>query len=132
MTDIAITYEDGLRLSELQGQLAQLQYDMAHVSETTMGTKIGVCLLVLLFAFLVFLVAIQIVDRWNHCPDKVYLTMSNVQFIVVMAVTIIFFVVVCYLACGFIEHLKVIDIESQMTNVQGQMDAIYAKYGGGA
>lgn len=130
MTDITVTVEDGLRLSELQGQLAQLQYDMAHVSEMTMGSKIGACLLALLFAFLVFLIATQIVDRLNHCPDRVYLTMSNVQFFVVLAVSFIFFAVVCHLACGYIEHLKVIDIESQMTNIQGQMDAIYAKYGG--
>ena len=129
MTDIAITYEDGLRLSELQGQLAQLQYDFNHVDVTTLPEKIKICIILalvgLLVLWIVLAILVELVEG-RFMDDRSEAILYSVGALAV----IIGFVVIAILATGWYEQLCIVDLESQMANVQGQMDAIYAKYGG--
>ena len=129
MTDIAITYEDGLRLSELQGQLAQLQYDLNHIDVTTLPEKIRICIILALVGLLVLWIVLAILAELaggRFMDDRSEAILYSVGALAV----IIGFVVVAILATGWYEQLCIVDLESQMANVQGQMDAIYAKYGG--
>ena len=129
MTDIAITYEDGLRLSELQGQLAQLQYDLNHIDVTTLPEKIKICIILALVGLFVLWIVLAILAELaggRFMDDRSEAILYSVGALAV----IIGFVVVAILATGWYEQLCIVDLESQMANVQGQMDAIYAKYGG--
>ena len=129
MTDIAITYEDGLRLSELQGQLAQLQYDLNHIDVTTLPEKIKICIILALVGLFVLWIVLAILvelAEGRFMDDRSEAILYSVGALAV----IIGFVVVAILATGWYEQLCIVDLESQMANVQGQMDAIYAKYGG--
>ena len=129
MTDIAITYEDGLRLSELQGQLAQLQYDLNHIDVTTLPEKIKICIILALVGLFVLWIVLAILVELaggRFMDDRSEAILYSVGALAV----IIGFVVVAILATGWYEQLCIVDLESQMANVQGQMDAIYAKYGG--
>ncbi len=128
MTDIAITYEDGLRLSELQGQLAQLQYDLAHVGTTSLTGKVALCIIltiVMIFVLvLVFwLLAVVIWDCING--DRVRGIVTSVS----LGAVVIGFIVLMIFGCSYVEQYDIISIESQMSNIQGQIDAIYARYG---
>ena len=129
MTDIAITYEDGLRLSELQGQLAQLQYDLNHIDVTTLPEKIKICIILalvgLLALWIVLAILVELADG-RFMDDRSEAILYSVGALAV----IIGFVVIAILATRWYEQLCIVDLESQMANVQGQMDAIYAKYGG--
>ena len=129
MTDIAITYEDGLRLSELQGQLAQLQYDLGHIDVTTLPEKIKICIILTLVGlfvlWIVLAILVELVEG-RFMDDRSEAILYSVGALAV----IIGFVVIAILATGWYEQLCIVDLESQMANVQGQMDAIYAKYGG--
>lgn len=53
MTDLNISYEDGLRLSELNGTLEGLKYQAAHIFETNMPLFILAVLLGIIIAFAV-------------------------------------------------------------------------------
>ena len=129
MTDIAITYEDGLRLSELQGQLAQLQYDLNHIDVTTLPEKIKICIILALVGLFVLWIVLAILSEladgcfWDDRSEAILYSVGALA-------VIIGFVVIAILATGWYEQLCIVDLESQMANVQGQMDAIYAKYGG--
>ncbi len=117
MTDIVISYEDGLRLSELQGQLSQLQYDLAHVDMASIGEKMIATIGVTIVLAMV-LMAICGFDE-NPRSKKI-----------LCCTAIIIAIVIDVVLWGSIEHLTVYNLESEMANVQGQMDAIYARYGG--
>lgn len=117
MTDIAISYEDGLRLSELQGQLSQLQYDLAHVDMASIGHK-AIAIIGVTIVLAMVLMAICGFDE-NSRSRKVLCCTAMITAIVIVMIL-----------WGFIEHLTVYNIESEMANVQGQMDAIYTRYGG--
>lgn len=136
MTDVTITVEDGLRLSELNGQRSQLQYDLAHVGMTTIGHKIIICIVISAMMVLVIAAITSAVESWNYAKDpKTWKYKSGVthrQAIMVAVFVIVLDIAVCYLLTDYIQQLEAIKIESQMTNIQSQIDAIYAKYGGGA
>lgn len=53
MTDLNISYEDGLRLSELNGTLEGLKYQAAHIFETHVTEFAGVVVVSALVSFLV-------------------------------------------------------------------------------
>lgn len=53
MTDLNISYEDGLRLSELNGTLEGLKYQAAHIFETNMPLFILAVLLGIIISFAV-------------------------------------------------------------------------------
>lgn len=129
MTDIAITYEDGLRLSELQGQLAQLQYDLGHVDVTTLPGKLGLCFLLIIACLLVMWIVLVVLDevtakRFQSDASKGAILATGA------VVVVIAFILVGIWAVGFYEQWAAVGIESNIANTQGQIDAIYAKYGG--
>ena len=128
MTDIAITYEDGLRLSELQGQLAQLQYDLAHVGTTSLTGKVAMCILLTIVMIFVFFLVLWVLDAviWDCINgDRI----RGIVTLVSLGAVIVGFIVIMIFGCSYVEQYDIIDIESQMANIQGQIDAIYARYG---
>jgi len=129
MTDIAITYEDGLRLSELQGQLAQLQYDLAHVDVTSLPGKLGLCFILIIACLIVMWIVLVVLDEVTR---KSFLGDASKGAVLTTGavLVIVAFILIGMWAVGFYEQWAVVSIESNIANTQGQIDAIYAKYGG--
>ncbi len=127
MTDVTITVEDGLRLTELQGQLSQLQYDLAHVSTTVMSDRILLIVVMIFGTFLalcaVFLFFDSVIGYSGNRPwiDKAYIATNCVVVMLCIAVTVYLW--------GYMEDKAIVGIESEMANVQGQIDAIRTRYG---
>ena len=51
--NIDLTYQDGLRLSELYGQMGTIEYDLAHLSMSSILYTILLCLIALAPYFIV-------------------------------------------------------------------------------
>lgn len=146
-TDLNITYEDGLRLSELQGKMNGLEYEMSHLFQTHMTDFAMIATLVVLAA-VVALILLEsanlcrgFVDkpcevratRW-HRPEAIrdetsYMVVewhpTALMCIVCIAVPVLLILAFCAVAWIGIEA----GIEMQMAETQGQIDAILAKYG---
>lgn len=69
MSDIELTYEDGLRLSELYGQLAQEQYNLNH----TLAGAGGYMLLVIIVASMILIIlAYCNKKKWYVSKSRMY------------------------------------------------------------
>lgn len=62
MTSLDITYEDGLRLSELYGQLAGLKYEAANLFSVHIWSLVGGFILVLILAFLLSMLLLSAIE----------------------------------------------------------------------
>lgn len=51
--NIDLTYQDGLRLSELHGQMSTIKYDLAHLATSSLIFTIMICALMTLVYYLI-------------------------------------------------------------------------------
>ena len=51
--NIDLTYQDGLRLSELYGQMSTIEYDLSHLAMTSLIYVILICALMTLVYYLI-------------------------------------------------------------------------------
>ncbi len=130
--DINITYEDGLRLSELRGQLAQFQYNLDHIDLTALPYWLATCAVIgfglaLLSSWLYISYTerkeIIINGRWTVVKRR------DVDSRIWTVGTFVAATLICMLACMIMEAYLSNSIQSDMSNVQAQIDAILSKYG---
>lgn len=130
--DMNITYEDGLRLSELRGQLAQFQYNIDHIDLTVLPYWLATCAVIgfglaLLSSWLYISYTGReetiINGRWTVVKKR------DVDSRIWTVGTFVAATLICMLACMIMEAYLSNSIQSDMSNVQAQIDAILSKYG---
>ncbi len=129
--DMNITLEDGLRLSELKGQLAQLQYNLDHIDITMLPTEIWICLLIglLIGVLSSALYSIYIPDEgWYGKHGEEFVRKRKRQKCVWLIATVAIAMALCFMACHCAELITINSIQSDMAGVQAQIDGILSKY----
>lgn len=114
MTAIDITYEDGLRLSELSGQLAGLKYEASNLLAVNAADLMMVFFLLTMVAIVV---AIFLYIITEYCGSWRYILIALPSFIPILGIIV------------FAMYLDA-SVAMDIANVQGQIDAILAKYEG--
>ena len=166
MTALDITYEDGLRLSELSGAMESLRYELGHIIQVNLPALIMISIAAGLICAMVWLMFYPSEPGFPERFDSeeqakayrsriyTYKVLSNpvrvhkVNGIVqttqerievewrvrswVPAVCILTFVLLYLVMLSVFYIYLQADIEMQMASTQAQIDAIMAKYGGGA
>lgn len=114
MTAIDITYEDGLRLSELSGQLSRLKYEASNLLAVNAADLVMVFFLLAIVA-VVIAVFLDIITE--YCGSWRYILIALPSFIPILGIIV------------FAMYLDA-SVAMDIANVQGQIDAILAKYEG--
>ena len=122
--NVDVTYQDGLRLSELYGQLGKLQTQMDNLSlvafQDQLWTTIIILVLAVIFGF-VFVMALSIAyDESEHYQRN--LLIGIVLYIIAVAVIV-------YFELGYIAACTELRLEGDIKSTQMQIDAILMKYG---
>lgn len=122
--NIDLTYQDGLRLSELYGQLGKLQTQMDNLNlvtfEDQLWTTIIILILALIFGF-IFTMALSIAfDESEHYQRN--LLIGIVLYIIAVAV------IICF-ELSYVAACTELRLEGDIKSTQMQIDAILMKYG---
>lgn len=140
MTDLNmdLTYQDGLRLSELYGELGAIQYDLEHIVMSSLLPTVLVCALVgFLYLMLMLSVTDYIKDEWFHyrCkytdPDDpwVWNKRGKYAYALICVGMIALLVLIFYgILVGF-ECIMEYLLNKKLVSTQMQIDAIELKYG---
>lgn len=122
--NIDLTYQDGLRLSELYGQLGKLQTQMDNLSLVAFQDQLWITIIILVLALIigfVFVMALSIaLDESEHCER--YLLIGIVLYIIAVALVVNF-------ELGYIAACTELRLEGDIKSTQMQIDAILMKYG---
>lgn len=122
--NIDLTYQDGLRLSELYGRLGELQYNLEHLDFTIMQehllTTLVIVVLGALIGFLVAMALAFIFEDSEHADRNIYLGIA--LYIVAVAAII-------YFAWDYTAVCAEMKLERSIQSTQMQIDAILMKYG---
>ncbi len=129
MTDVTISVEDGLRLSELQGDMARLQYDLYHVDVTTLPVKIGICVVMTLLFIVVLSMAMYYLTETVFPIRRLGVVGNRLAMLCIVLAFAVVFITMGWALIGFEEEFARIGIESDIADVRAQMDAIEARYG---
>ena len=115
-----ITYEDGLRLSELYGQLAQMNVQMDnYLIEALPWIIIGGIALAVASAILIWIIR-GAFDELFYLGEEQLLLVTIVTGLIMLVLSVT--VIVLFYKVGQI------DLEANIANVQAQIDAIEMKY----
>lgn len=122
--NVDVTYQDGLRLSELYGQLGKLQTQMDNLSlvafQDQLWTTIIILVLAVIFGF-VFVMALSIAyDESEHYQRN--LLIGIVLYIIAVAVIV-------YFELSYVAACTELRLEGDIKSTQMQIDAILMKYG---
>ena len=122
--NVDVTYQDGLRLSELYGQLGKLQTQMDNLSlvafQDQLWTTIIILVLAVIFGF-VFVMALSIaLDESEHYQRN--LLIGIVLYIIAVAVIV-------YFELSYVAACTELRLEGDIKSTQMQIDAILMKYG---
>lgn len=127
---IELTVEDGLRLSELYGQQAQLQYEMEHVLATHLSDIVLMMFLVVMVMAFMFLLNYATFDlgsiSWSISSDEKerirrrYHTRNKL--IVVSGILL-----AAVILAAMLVYIP-IDIQHEMVGVEAQIDEILGRY----
>ena len=140
MTDLNfdLTYQDGLRLSELYGQLGAIQYDLEHIVMSSLLPTILACALVG-FLYLMFMSAFTdyIKDEWFYyrCkytdPDDpwVWNKRGKYAYALICVGMIVLLVLILYGIFVGVEYIMEYYLDRKLVSTQMQIDAILMKYG---
>lgn len=122
--NIDLTYQDGLRLSELYGQLGKLQTQMDNLSLVAFQDQLWITIVILVIALIigfVFVMALSITfDESEHYER--YLLIGIVLYIIAVAVVI-------YFELNYVMACTELRLEGDIKSTQMQIDAILMKYG---
>ena len=122
--NIDLTYQDGLRLSELYGQLGKLQTQMENLDFVIFQDQLGIMIFTLLMAaligFLLLLGLCVVFDGSSHADAKI---------IVGLAIYVIIVAVIVYFEHDYIATSTELRLEGDIRSTQMQIDAILMKYG---
>lgn len=111
VTDIDISYEDGLRLSELNGEMSRLVFELDHILTTHPGI---ICSALFLSFVLAMFMAFVLQDE-NRPGQGVK------AFVIVMVVGTVLLTLLFY---PFVDA----GIQASMAQTQGQIDTILERY----
>ena len=122
--NIDLTYQDGLRLSELYGRLGELQTKMDHLDLIIFHDQLMTALFILAIAagvgLFVLLGLCALFDDSSHADRNIIL---GIALYVVIVATIVFF------SLDYTATYTELQLESDMRSTQMQIDAILMKYG---
>lgn len=128
MTELDITFNDGLRLSELYGELADLQYKLDNiglfVDQQKLKVTIGLLVIAVIVGFIIcaamsVMLPLQLSKR------------GMVGIFAVMAAYVAGIAAIWLFWMGHIDTYAVYNLECDISRVQGEIDGILARYGGG-
>ena len=140
MTDLNfdLTYQDGLRLSELYGQLGAIQYDLEHIVMSSLLPTILACALVG-FLYLMFMSAFTdyIKDEWfcynceyaNSSDPWVWNMRGKYAYALICVGMIALLVLIFYGIFVGVEYVMNYYLDRKLVSTQMQIDAILMKYG---
>lgn len=122
--NIDLTYQDGLRLSELYGRLGELQYNLEHLDFVVMQDHIIMTLFIIALAVLggiLLLGALAwLFDQSEHADAKIAIG---------MVLYVVAIVVITYLVWDYTAVCAEMKLEKNIQSTQMQIDAILMKYG---
>ena len=128
MTDLDITVNDGLRLSELYGELANLQYKLdnldLYIAQQKLLPTVLIVVVAVLIGFLLFLLLCEAFSRYASKEDRNFALAIMGGFALIM-------VAIWLVWMGYIDTYATYNLECDISRVQGEIDGIIAKYGGG-
>ena len=122
--NIDLTYQDGLRLSELYGRLGELQYNLEHLNFIIMQDHlVTTALLIFLFALVGVLVylALDYICAYSKHEDR--------NIIIGMALYALLAAAVIYITWDYTAISTELRLEREIQSTQMQIDAILMKYG---
>lgn len=129
MTNLDITVNDGLRLSELYGQLADLNYRMENLGLYIHNERVQATVLIIALGIIIGLVLVALAlvafDYWYIEG----ISCGKVFFACIGAYILILAIIWC-LSMDYIGTYAVYNLECDMSRVQGEIDGIMARYGG--
>lgn len=129
--DIDISYEDGLRISELYGELADVRYNLSNLDVAMMGEWkfYGVLLAIFLGAVAaIVLLYLQMEYLPNH-GAKVWWRKAVCLIAVLAVIAALWYALTC-LIVDAMEPLIISGWERDAASYQAQIDAIISKYTG--
>lgn len=122
--NVDVTYQDGLRLSELYGQLGKLQTQMDNLSLVAFQDQLWITIVILVMALIIgfaFIMALSItLDESEHYER--YLLIGIVLYIIAVAVVV-------YFELNYVAACTELRLEGDIKSTQMQIDAILMKYG---
>ena len=122
--NIDLTYQDGLRLSELYGKLGELQYNLEHLDFIIMQDHLVItALLIFLFALIGVLVYLALDYIFAYSKHE------TMNIIIGMALYALLAVAVIYVSWDYTAISTEIQLERNIQSTQMQIDAILMKYG---
>ncbi len=128
MTNLDITVNDGLRLSELYGQLGDLNYKMEnlglYIDSEKLKITVAIAVIGAIFGAILFGLLWEWFYYWYDRKRAVGIILSC------MAVFVIVLVTIWFLWMGHIDTYAVYNLECDISRVQGEIDGILARYGG--
>lgn len=125
MTDlnVDITTQDGLRLSELYGQLGQLQHNLANFDIIATNERLCVAAMVAVIGVLIgFLLVLWLYDEYSDTKQEYIMWIGIVLYIALL-------ITIWYFASEWSVICKENALQRDITSVQMQIDAIKMKYG---
>ncbi len=128
MTELDITVNDGLRLSELYGELAKLQYKLDNIGLVIDEQKLKATILLLVIAALAGLMLLVVISvASSDRPSK----REKAAIVAILAAYAVAIAAIWCFWMGHIDTYAVYNLECDMSRVQGEIDGILARYGGG-
>ena len=140
MTDLNLdlTYQDGLRLSELYGQLGAIQYDLEHIVMSSLLPTVLVCALVGFIYLMIMLSVTDYIKKEWFCYNFVYTNSLDpwawnqrgkyaYAFICVGMIALL--VLILYGIFVGVEYIMEYYLDRKLVSTQMQIDAILMKYG---
>ena len=140
MTDLNfdLTYQDGLRLSELYGQLGAIQYDLEHIVMSSLLPTVLLCAFV---GFIYLMVMLVVTDRikteWfcynceyaNSSDPWVWNMRGKYAYALICVGMIALLVLIFYGIFVGVEYVMNYYLDRKLVSTQMQIDAILMKYG---
>ena len=136
--NVDLTYQDGLRLSELYGELGAIQYDLEHIVMSSLLPTALLCLLVG-FLYLMFMsVATDYIKEEWFCYNCEYANSSDpwvwnkwgkYAYALICVGMIALLILIFYGIFVGVEYVMDYYLNRKLVSTQMQIDAILMKYG---
>ncbi len=129
MTNLDITVNDGLRLSELYGQLAELNFRMENIGLYIHDERLHATVLILalgiIFGLFLGVMAMYGFEYW-YSEESV----TTKKIVACVGAYILILAVIWCVYMDYIGTYAVFNLECDISRVQGEIDGIMARYGG--
>lgn len=136
--NVDLTYQDGLRLSELYGELGAIQYDLDHLLMSSLLPTILVCAFVGFIYLMIMLVVTDTIKKEWFCYNCKYTNSSDpwvwykrgkYAYTLICIGIIALLILIFYGIFVGIECIMDYCLNRKLVSTQMQIDAILMKYG---